>query len=623
MGACLSETSIDLGEARRFLDALDPEAETFTFQTFTDAKSAPKPDPLARVQTGTLDACADWLTAMNRRGAGVFVTVNETDGNGRKERNITRVRAVWQEDDGAGQPLPIEPHIVVESSPGHWHRYLLVDGLTKEEHREAQERMVASYGSDPNAKDVSRVMRVPGFLHQKGEPFRVRLAQTETCLPYSRDQIFGALSAGPRQASPAAPTTATEYADEATLRDLRSALTALRADERELWIAVGSALRGLGDAGRALWLEWSQTSPKWEPRAAQTWDTLRNDRTGFRAVFTRAQAAGWVNPLAGSPAAATKPRTTGDAFTWGDDMTSPQNLRPSEWTIRKVLPTECTGLVYGAWGTCKTFVLIDMAGCIANGIDWHGKKTQAGTVFYLAGEGHGGFARRMAAWEAGNGASMARVAFRTMPEVRKPDELAAVADEIERLASERGTPRLIVLDTLFTALDGGDENSGRDMGEVFRAMRDLRDRFRCAVIAVHHTGHDGDRARGHSSMPAGVDVQFFLKRKKGPGDSTALELANPKQKDGKEHAPLFLTTELVPIPGLLDEEGEQESSLVIRAPTADMVAAMQAEKDEGESLDSLKAKAADLRRKGMTFEQIGEVVGRDKGTVSRWFKEGS
>ena len=32
------------------------------------------------------------------------------------------------------------------------------------------ERMISDYGSDPGAKDVSRVLRVPGFFHLKGEP---------------------------------------------------------------------------------------------------------------------------------------------------------------------------------------------------------------------------------------------------------------------------------------------------------------------------------------------------------------------------------------------------------------------------------------------------------------------
>ena len=31
----------------------------------------------------------------------------------------------------------------------------------------SMERMIESYGSDPNAKDLCRVLRVPGFLNRK------------------------------------------------------------------------------------------------------------------------------------------------------------------------------------------------------------------------------------------------------------------------------------------------------------------------------------------------------------------------------------------------------------------------------------------------------------------------
>ncbi|MDE1894083.1 MAG: AAA family ATPase [Acidobacteriota bacterium] len=327
-------------------------------------------------------------------------------------------------------------------------------------------------------------------------------------------------------------------------------------------------------------------------------------------------ASGLLNKMQGAEA-------SNDAwgFLWGDEMTSPSHLKPSEWAIYKVLPSECTGLLYGGWGTCKTFVAIDMAGCIANGIDWHGKPTQRGTVFYLAGEGEGGFARRLAAWQIANGASMAGLAFREMPRVRKPEELARLVHTIGALAEKRGAPRLIVLDTLFTALAGGQENDGKDMGEVFEAMKLLRQQFRCAVLAVHHTGHDGDRARGHSSMPAGVDVQFYLKARDAKDGSHALELTNPKQKDGKEHPLIFLAADPVEIAGLVDDKGETESSLVIRAPAADMVAHMREQADDKPGKAELVPVALELRGRGHTLDQIAEQVGRDKATVSRWLKE--
>jgi hypothetical protein len=115
----------DYERSPRFLRLLVPNGSGFTFQTFDDDRSRKNP-ALTRIIQSPPPAC-DELLQLNEQGAGIFVTVNETDGNGRKSENIKRIRAVWQEDDDAfaGQ-FPLDPSIVVESSPGKYHRYWLV-----------------------------------------------------------------------------------------------------------------------------------------------------------------------------------------------------------------------------------------------------------------------------------------------------------------------------------------------------------------------------------------------------------------------------------------------------------------------------------------------------------------
>lgn len=78
--------------------------------------------------------------------------------------------------------------------------------------------------------------------------------------------------------------------------ELRSALAHMRADSYETWIAMGHALRELGETGRGLWWDWSQTSNKCKSGDALRWDTFKPNRTGYQAVFACAQAHGWVNP---------------------------------------------------------------------------------------------------------------------------------------------------------------------------------------------------------------------------------------------------------------------------------------------------------------------------------------
>lgn len=74
--------TFDLDATRAFLNIIAPGEEQFTFQTFADADDAS--GSLVRMLHGTLDQHAAQLQRLNDQGAGVFVTVNETDLTGRK-----------------------------------------------------------------------------------------------------------------------------------------------------------------------------------------------------------------------------------------------------------------------------------------------------------------------------------------------------------------------------------------------------------------------------------------------------------------------------------------------------------------------------------------------------------
>lgn len=188
--------NVDIDEAKRFLKALDPTTEKFTFQTFDDKG---KNNAFAKILHGTLDEHAGELRRLNEMGAGVFVTVNETDFKGRAAKNITRVRAVYVDLDGAPlEPVTAHkfpPHIVVDSSPERWHAYWLVEGMELSDFSTVQEALVQAFDGDPSVTDLPRVMRLPGFFHQKSkEPFQTRVIRSEEQPPYPASHFGGASS---------------------------------------------------------------------------------------------------------------------------------------------------------------------------------------------------------------------------------------------------------------------------------------------------------------------------------------------------------------------------------------------------------------------------------------------
>jgi putative DNA primase/helicase len=178
--------SIDLSEAGRFLTLLADD-EAVTFQTFDDDAGRKAP-ALATVLHGHLDTHAARLKSYNERGAGIFWCVNVTDGAGRRTENITGVRAVFLDLDGAPlQPVlaaGVDPHAVVESSPCKWHVYWMVTGCQPDQFKAAQTALAAKFGGDPSVSDLPRVMRLPGFVHRKGEPFTTRIQSTSPMQPY-------------------------------------------------------------------------------------------------------------------------------------------------------------------------------------------------------------------------------------------------------------------------------------------------------------------------------------------------------------------------------------------------------------------------------------------------------
>jgi hypothetical protein len=288
-------SNLDSDQQRQFIRLLSPKVEGFTLQTFPDNKSV-KGRGLTRVIQSPTD---DELLQLHAHGAGIYATVNETDGKGRKSENIKRIRAVWQEDDdGFDGAFPLNPSMVVETSPGHFHRYWLVadDWPTDERGRAdfaaVMERMVESYGSDKNAKDISRVLRFPGFLHRKSEtPHLIRIVEASG-RRYSRAEIIAAFP--PIERTKKLHTECAWTPQDDDEQRVRDALYSINADERDVWLQCGMAIKDhFGDSGRPLWDDWSRRSTKFDERDQDTtWRSFKRNGITIATVFYHAKLAG-------------------------------------------------------------------------------------------------------------------------------------------------------------------------------------------------------------------------------------------------------------------------------------------------------------------------------------------
>lgn len=175
------------------------------FQVFTDYKAAV--DPVYPGQKyGTLAQHRGSLRSINRRGGGIFFSVNQTDGTGRKTANITRVRAYVIDCDGlrtsAAKNARIEriyrsglqPSALIETRNGiHAYWYSRGDeGVDPQAYRRLNRRLAHHYGGDPIATPITTVLRVPGFLHQKdpSDPFTIKLIHEDPDLYYTPEELL-------------------------------------------------------------------------------------------------------------------------------------------------------------------------------------------------------------------------------------------------------------------------------------------------------------------------------------------------------------------------------------------------------------------------------------------------
>jgi AAA domain len=114
----------------------------------------------------------------------------------------------------------------------------------------------------------------------------------------------------------------------------------------------------------------------------------------------------------------------------------------------------------------------------------------------------------------------------------------------------------IVIDTLNRSL-AGSESSDDDMGNYVRACDAMREAFRCAVVVVHHCGHNANRPRGHTSLLGAADAQIAIKRNADGPIVVTVEY----MKDGPTGAEIICGLKVVELG--LDADGDLITSCVI------------------------------------------------------------
>jgi hypothetical protein len=242
---------------------------------------------------GRLVELFDLFAARNRTGCAIHYNLNETDGQGRKLGNIKSVRALALDLDRA--PLPtrwrIPPHIVVRSSRGK-HQCLWLTKKTKDfaKCRNVMLRLANFYGGDPCVADPTRVLRLPGFMHQKQTPFRSTLLKCEagTRLRLSAFDWLPPLPK-PKKGNGESGTVSCELAAR-YFEHLPA--NKFGHDKYDDWLRIGMAMHhATGGEARDGWLAWCASDPEFNDDESQAiaeakWESFGFDRQSAVTVGT-------------------------------------------------------------------------------------------------------------------------------------------------------------------------------------------------------------------------------------------------------------------------------------------------------------------------------------------------
>lgn len=219
-------------------------------------------------------------------------------------------------------------------------------------------------------------------------------------------------------------------------------------------------------------------------------------------------------------------------FHWKDESEQDQEPDPT-WIIKDLISERSTVMLYGASGSYKSFMALDIALSIATGKDSFGSPVKQGLVFYGALEGRAHLRKARRAWRTLKGieGSIDNFFLGLAPMIALDEEVQEFGDEIRKRCNGR-KPTLIIIDTLSKAMAGLNENDAKDASMFIKFCDSLVEHFGCAVMAIHHAGKNAERgARGSSAFFAGFDSVLEVKAHK---ETKAVAVHVHKHKDAEE-----------------------------------------------------------------------------------------
>jgi hypothetical protein len=355
-----------------------------------------------------------------------------------------------------------------------------------------------------------------------------------------------------------------------TPQQIDKCLSVIDADSgHDEWLAVGMALHHETQGeGFDLWNDWSELGSKYPGREVllHRWSSFgkTHDRTVTARSLVRLANEHGAGINLNGPATADEfedlvgeasPEAAPGRFAIVPAHEFATGANPT-WVIKDVLPQAELVVMYGASGSGKSFLALDMAAAIARGVEWRGKRVRQGRVAYIAAEGGGGFRKRLKAYGQHNEIDLASLELGVIHAAPNMMEAKDAADVVKSIKAWGGAD-IVIVDTFAQVMPGANENAGEDVGKALTHCKRIHELTGAMIILIHHAGKDASKgARGWSGLRAAADAELEVVR-----EATGRSLRLTKSKDGEDGMAWGFDLEIIAVG--VDEDLDPITSCVV------------------------------------------------------------
>lgn len=261
------------------------------------------------------------------------------------------------------------------------------------------------------------------------------------------------------------------------IRDLKDALGFINSDDRDLWVKLGLALKGLEHDGYDLWIQWSKKSSKFDQSDAdRVWESFQPSEISYKSIFNEASKFGWATQNLSQ-----KPQNTCPTGITAEAL-SAKVFEPLSWVIQDILPEGCY-LLSARPKVGKSWLALQTCLGVAYGTPVLNKSVKQGKAIYLALEDNQRRLKDRLLQLRPEGFATPNLILYTE---WAPFDQNGINDIINLIELQK--PQLLVIDTLIKVRPKAGKNASAYEGDYksLAPLTDIANKYRCCILVITH-----------------------------------------------------------------------------------------------------------------------------------------